>query len=74
MINPALAADQISFDADVARWCQTFQENGGQAARLPGARAAAAEARAMEEGLRLPENTCVQLRALGQELSIPLPG
>lgn len=73
VINPARVNGRSSFDALVGDWVEHYLHHAGEAARLPGRRAAAAEQSVLRDGLSIDEPIAARLRALGERLDIAWP-
>lgn len=73
VINPALASDAATYAALSSDWTGQFRANAGDAARLPGLRAAALERAARERGVPVAADVAERLRALSERLGVPVP-
>jgi LDH2 family malate/lactate/ureidoglycolate dehydrogenase len=66
--------DGGSLAADYLRaWSEDYLRRGGPNSRLPGRRGAALEQLAQSEGIEVGDALLAELRALGDELELPLP-
>ncbi|WP_112322062.1 Ldh family oxidoreductase [Oceanibium sediminis] len=61
-----------AYDAHMAAWTATYKAADAGAARIPGERAAQAEAQARREGVPLARPVLAELEALGQKMGLPL--
>jgi LDH2 family malate/lactate/ureidoglycolate dehydrogenase len=73
VINPALVNSTSTFDLLVSDWTSHYLRNAGSVARLPGQRAAAAEAEASRSGIEVPVAVLDRLERLGQAWGQRLP-
>lgn len=61
------------FPAHMADWTAAFLACGAEGTRIPGARAAHAEAEANRHGIPLPPGLATALRAVGRDAGFPFP-
>jgi LDH2 family malate/lactate/ureidoglycolate dehydrogenase len=73
LLRPAAFGEAGAFGAAMGHWTGTYLRAGAPAARLPGARGAALEARGLARGLAVPDAIVAELRALGERLALPWP-
>jgi len=74
VINPDLMAGGEAYDAHMARWTAHYKRHGGPHARIPGERAAEAEADARRSGVPLADSIVAELVQVGADLGVPFPG
>ncbi|HWB46655.1 MAG TPA: Ldh family oxidoreductase [Hyphomicrobiaceae bacterium] len=73
VINPDLMAGRDAYEAHIASWTAHYKRQGGEAARIPGERAAEAEADARRNGVVLAASIVAELLQLGSDVGVPFP-
>ena len=71
-VRPGAFAQDGLFDTYAAHWVSEFRSRGGDAARLPGQRAARLEQQHRELGIELAPALLNDLRSLGERMQLPL--
>ncbi len=71
VINPSLATEAATYAALMSDWTRHFAANAGNAARLPGLRAAALERTARDRGVPIASDVVERLLALSGRLGVP---
>ena len=74
VVNPDLMAGREAYDAHMASWTAHYKRLGGPQARIPGERAAEAEADARRRGVPLANSIVAELVQLGADIGVPFPG
>ncbi|WP_170845225.1 Ldh family oxidoreductase [Chitinasiproducens palmae] len=72
VLDPASIAPD--YDSDMQMWIDTYRRSAGAGARLPGERAADALQRSARDGVAVPPGLLAQLREIGLDAGVPLPG
>ncbi len=74
VINPDLMAGRSAYDAHLASWTAHYKKQGGPTSRIPGERAAEAEAAARRNGVALSAGIVAELLQVGSDVGVPFPG
>jgi LDH2 family malate/lactate/ureidoglycolate dehydrogenase len=72
-VRPAAFAQDDTFGAYITHWTNEYTRRGGDAARIPGQRAALLEGQRRRDGIELSGALLTELRSLGARLGLPLP-
>jgi LDH2 family malate/lactate/ureidoglycolate dehydrogenase len=72
-VRPAAFAQDDMFGAYMAHWTDEYRRRGGDAARIPGQRAALLERERRREGIELTGALLTELQSAGARLGQPLP-
>ena len=72
-VRPGAFAQDDTFAAYMTHWTHEYTQRGGDAARIPGQRAALLERQRRREGIELAGALLAELQSLGERLGHPLP-
>jgi len=72
-VRPAAFAQDDTFGAYMTHWTNEYSRRGGDAARIPGQRAALLERQRRRDGMELSGALLKELQSVGERLGLPLP-